>query len=363
MKQVRKMRVAIGLSGGVDSSVAAALLKEGGHEVVGLFMKLWDGTALPAASGSACYGPEEATDAEAARRVAEQLAIPFYTVDVAGEYQAAVLDYFKSEYLAGRTPNPCIRCNQRIKFGALISRAHQAGIDFDYFATGHYARAEHDETRRRFLLKKGRDVRKDQSYWLAFLGQEQLATTIFPLGTCTKAEVRNKAREYGLLTCDKPDSQDFFAGDYKKLIDAPARSGPVIDREGNILGSHAGIWCYTIGQRKGLGIAARQPLYVIGFELEKNAVIVGGAEDLRHGGLIASGLNLIACDAVDRPRAVEVKIRYTQSACAGILNQLDHDTASVTFQQPQAAITPGQAVVFYEDDRVLGGAVIEQAVD
>jgi tRNA-specific 2-thiouridylase len=357
------MKVAVGLSGGVDSSVAAALLKENGHQVVGLFMKLWDGMPLPSGGRTACYGPDEATDIEAARAVAEQLAIPFYPVDVAAEYKAAVLDYFKGEYLAGRTPNPCIRCNQRIKFGAFISRAHQAGIDFDYFATGHYARAAYDEAKGRFLLRKGRDDRKDQSYWLAFLAQEQLARVMFPLGEYTKTEVRETARQRGLITCDKPDSQDFFAGDYKQLIGAAARPGPIIDRSGSVLGTHAGIWSYTIGQRKGLGIAARQSLYVIDFDHESNAVVVGGADELRRDGLVASHLNLIACDAIDRPREVEVKIRYTHAACAGTLAQLDHDTAAVRFKQPQTAITPGQAVVFYEDDRVLGGAVIDRAVD
>lgn len=357
------MKVAVGLSGGVDSSIAAALLKENGHEVVGLFMKLWDGIPLPSSGRTACYGPDEATDVEAARAVAGQLAIPFYTVDVAAEYKAAVLDYFKGEYLAGRTPNPCIRCNQRIKFGALLSRAHQAGIDFDCFATGHYARAAYDEAKGRFLLRKGRDARKDQSYWLAFLAQEQLARVIFPLGEYTKTEVRETARQWGLLTCDKPDSQDFFAGDYKQLIGAAARPGPIIDRAGRVLGTHAGIWSYTIGQRKGLGIAARQSLYVIDFDLENNAVVVGGADELRRDGLVASRLNLIACGVIDRPRAVEVKIRYNHAACAGTLVQLDHDTAAVRFKQPQTAITPGQAVVFYEDDRVLGGAIIDRALD
>jgi tRNA-specific 2-thiouridylase len=357
------MKIAVGLSGGVDSSIAAALLKANGHEVVGLFMKLWDGTPLPSGGRTACYGPDESTDVGAARAVAEQLAIPFYTVDVAGEYKAAVLEYFKGEYLAGRTPNPCIRCNQQIKFGALISRAHQANIDFDYFATGHYARTAYDEAGGRFLLRKGRDPRKDQSYWLAFLAQEQLARVMFPLGEYTKTEVREKARRWELTTCDKPDSQDFFAGDYKQLIGEAVRPGPIIDRSGTVLGSHAGIWSYTIGQRKGLGIAARQPLYVIDFDLENNAVVVGSADELRHDGLVASQLNLIACDAIERPREVEVKIRYTQAACAGTLAQLDHDTAAVRFKQPQTAVTPGQAVVFYEGDRVLGGAVIERAVD
>lgn len=357
------MKVAVGLSGGVDSSVAAARLKADGHEVVGLFMKLWDGMPLPSGGRTSCYGPDEATDVAAARAVAEQLGVPLYEVDVAGEYKTAVLDYFRSEYLAGRTPNPCIRCNQRIKFGALISRAHQAGIDFDCFATGHYARAAYDEASGRYLLRKGRDARKDQSYWLAFLAQEQLARVIFPLGEHTKTEVRAIAQHRGLITGDKPDSQDFFAGDYKQLVGAAARPGPIIDRSGTVLGRHAGIWSYTIGQRKGLGIAARQPLYVIDFDRENNAVIVGGADELCHDGLVASRLNLIACDAIDLPREVEVKIRYSQTSCGGILSPVGHDRAVVRFKQPQSAITPGQAVVFYEDDRVLGGAIIEQAVD
>jgi len=357
------MKVAVGLSGGVDSSVAAALLKEKGHEVIGLFMKLWDGAALPSGGQNACYGPDEPSDVEVARSVAQHLAIPFHVLDLAGEYRATVLDYFREEYIAGRTPNPCIRCNQRVKFGALITRALQAGIVFDYFATGHYARAEYDEEKGRFLLKKGRDVRKDQSYWLAFLGQQQLAMTLFPLCEYTKPKVREKARDFGLSTCDKPDSQDFFAGDYKKLIGAAARPGPIIDRSGKVLGSHQGVWSYTIGQRKGLGIAAKQPLYVIDIDRKKNAVVVGCAEELSHGGLIASNLHLIASDAINGPRAVEVKIRYTQQGCAGAVTQLDSETVSVCFEEPQPAITPGQAVVLYEDESVLGGAIIERAVD
>jgi len=363
MKQANKMKVAVGLSGGVDSSVAAALLKEKGYEVIGLFMKLWDGAALPSGGHNACYGPDEASDGEVARSVAQHLAIPFYVVDLAGEYRTTVLDYFRGEYIAGRTPNPCIRCNQRVKFGALITRARQSGIDFDLFATGHYARVDRCHGEKRFLLKKGRDVRKDQSYWLAFLGQQQLGMTLFPLGEEVKTEVRAKARSLGLSTCDKPDSQDFFAGDYKKLINASPRPGPIVDQSGSVLGSHNGLWYYTIGQRKGLGIAAKEPLYVIDLDVANNAVVVGFAPELNHGGLIATGLNLIACDFIDRPREVAVKIRYTQKAFPGVLTQLDQETAAVSFTQPQAAITPGQAVVFYDGDCVLGGAIIERAVD
>lgn len=363
MNRAVKMKVAVGLSGGVDSSVAAALLKENGYEVIGLFMKLWEGDGNPAGGEHGGCSAGGAADREIARSVAEQLAIPFYAVDLAGEYRAAVLDYCKREYLAGRTPNPCIRCNQQVKFGALITRARQSGIEFDLFATGHYARVDYCKEKKRFLLKKGRDVRKDQSYWLAFLGQRQLGMTLFPLGDEVKTEVRAKAQGLGLSTCDKPDSQDFFAGDYKKLIDVPPRPGPIVDQSGSVLGSHNGIWSYTIGQRKGLGIAAKEPLYVIDLDVANNAVVVGFAPELDHGGLVASRLNLIACDFIDRPREVEVKIRYTQKAFSGVLTQPDHETASVSFTQPQSAITPGQAVVFYDGDCVLGGAIIERAVD
>jgi len=357
------MKVAVGLSGGVDSSVAAALLQERGHEVIGLCMKIWDGAPTAASGHNACYGPNEAVDIEVARSVAKHLAIPFYVVDLAREYKERVLDYFKGEYIAGRTPNPCIRCNQRVKFNDLITKAHQAGIDFDCFATGHYARVEYCGEQKRFLLKKGRDVRKDQSYWLAFLGQQQLAAALFPLGDYCKGEVREKARSIGLSTHDKADSQDFFSGDYKELINLPAHPGPIIDRSGSVLGSHNGIWSYTIGQRKGLGISAKQPLYVIDFDVERNAVIVGCAEELAHGGLIARSLNLITADVLDGPLPVEVKIRYAHRGCTGILTQLDGETARVRFQEPQSAITPGQAVVFYDKDCVVGGAIIERAVD
>ena len=357
------MKVAVGLSGGVDSSVAAALLQERGHEVIGLCMKIWDGAPSAASGHNACYGPDEAFDIEVARSVAKHLSIPFYVVDLAREYKERVLDYFKGEYLAGRTPNPCIRCNQRVKFSDLITKAQQAGIDFDCFATGHYARVEYCGEHKRFLLNKGRDVRKDQSYWLAFLGQQQLAAALFPLGDYTKEEVREKARSLALPTHDKPDSQDFFSGDYKDLINLPARPGPIIDSSGSVLGSHKGIWSYTIGQRKGLGISSPQPLYVINFDVERNAVIVGYAGELVHGGLLACNLNLISTDVLDAPLEVEAKIRYAQKACAGTLTQLDGETVALRFKEPLAAITPGQAVVFYDGDSVVGGAIIERAID
>jgi tRNA-specific 2-thiouridylase len=346
------MKVAVGMSGGVDSSVAAALLKEQGHDVVGICMKLWDGTPLATGPYHACYGPDEVMDIEDAQQVAAFLEIPFHVIDLTREYQSTILDYFKKEYLAGRTPNPCIKCNQKIKFKQLLAKAQRSGVGFDYFATGHYARVAFDQGKSRYLLKKAHDRKKDQSYWLAFLSQEQLSKVCFPLGDYTKQEVRKKA---------KPDSQDFFSGDYKELINVPAQPGPIVDRKGTVLGTHEGIWLYTIGQRKGLGIAARKPLYVIAIDEEKNAVVVGNREELAHRGLIAQDVNFIGIDSISQPMKVTMKIRYAQEPFEGILYPPVNDSVHVTFQEPQLAVTPGQAVVFYDEDCVVGGGIIEKS--
>lgn len=349
------------MSGGVDSSVAAALLRERGHDITGICMKLWDGSPLPAGPYHACYGPDEAEDIEDARQVAAFLTIPFYVIDVTREYKSAVLDYFRQEYLAGRTPNPCIRCNQQIKFKTLLAKARLAGVSFDYFATGHYARVDFCRVKGRYVLRRGKDMHKDQSYWLAFLSQEQLSTLILPLGDYTKHEVRGKASELGLQTHDKPDSQDFFSGDYQELINVPSCPGPIVDRTGAVLGTHRGIWLYTVGQRKGLGIAARKPLYVLEIDREKNTVVVGSREELAQGCLTARDVNFISVDPISRPRKVQVKIRYAQKPFEATLHPPEHGAVQVTFQEPQLAVTPGQAVVFYDGDCVVGGGIIEKA--
>lgn len=354
------MKVAVGMSGGVDSSVAAALLKEEGHEVIGICMKIWDGTPLIAGEYHACYGPDEVADIEDARRIADHLGIPFYVIDLVKEYKATILDYFKGEYLIGRTPNPCIKCNQHIKFKALISKTHSSGVNFDFFATGHYARVEYCKETKRYLIRKAKDLKKDQSYWLAFLSQEQLSTVVFPLGDYTKVEVRDKALAIGLDTHDKPDSQDFFSGDYTQLINVPPRPGPITDKEGTVLGTHKGIWSYTIGQRKGLGISAQKPLYVVDINEKENTVIVGFREDLAHSGLIAQNVNLIAVENITDPMQVTMKIRYAQKAFEGHVSPLESGTARVKFKVPQLAVTPGQAVVFYDGEYVLGGGIIER---
>ena len=355
-------KVAVAMSGGVDSSVAAALLKEKGYEVIGVTMKVWDGETLPAnGTRHACYGPGEEEDLEDARKVAQVLGIPLNIFDLRQEYKIEVLDYFCHEYLSGRTPNPCIRCNRRVKFDALLEKARDTGIEFDYFATGHYARVEHDESRSRYLLKKAKDMAKDQSYFLFALSQEQLSNSLFPLGNHTKEEVRKMARDLELGIDDKPESQDFFAGDYSSLLGKVARPGPILNKEGEILGEHRGIPFYTIGQRKGLGISSKEPLYVTAIDQGKNVIVVGPKEEVYGDELVAMELNWIAIQELSRPVDLKAKIRYLHKEAEAMVIPLDEDKVHVKFKEPQMAITPGQAVVFYDDDTVIGGGTIERA--
>ena len=353
-------KVAVAMSGGVDSSVAAALLKEQGYQVSGVTMKIEAGEVF---SGEGrrhgCYGPGEEKDIEDARKVAQTLGIPFYVFDLRQEYKAEVLDYFCHEYLSGRTPNPCIKCNRQIKFDALVEKARDSGIEFDYFATGHYVRTEYDESKHRYLLKKARDLTKDQSYFLFSLSQGQLGRSLFPVGDYTKEVVRKMASDFGLGVDKKPESQDFIAGGYFPLVKA-AQPGPILDKTGNMLGEHRGVSFYTVGQRKGLGISAKEPLYVTDINLERNAIIVGSKEELYHDELIASGLNWIAIERLQQPADVKTKIRYRHQEAEAVIAPLDEDKVYIRFKEPQMAITPGQAVVFYDDDTVIGGGTVER---
>jgi len=363
MKIISKAKVAIGMSGGVDSSVAAALLKEEGYEVIGVTMKIWDGETFGREGAHhACYGPGEIEDIEDAKKVAEILRIPFYTVDLKQEYKTDVLDYFFDEYLSGRTPNPCVVCNRKVKFNALIKRARANGIKFDYFATGHYARVEYNKAIYRYLLKKARDSRKDQSYFLYSLSQEQLRYSLFPLGNYTKKEVRLIAHSLGFDINNKPESQNFITGGYSSFFKSSAQPGPILNKQGEILGKHQGIPFYTIGQRKGLKISSGERLYVTAIDQERNAIVVGRKEELCGEEFIAYNLNWIAMKKLKKPIKAKAKIRYLHREAKVEVIPLDKEKIHVKFREPQMAITPGQVVVLYDGDIVIGGGLIEKKI-
>ncbi len=322
-------------------------------------MKIWDGSARGLGKRHGCYGPEELEDIQDARRVCEILDIPFLEIDLVEEYKRIVLEYFRNEYLRGRTPNPCVRCNQMVKFKALLEKVESIGIDFDYFATGHYARVEYNQERARFILRKGIDERRDQSYFLFGLTQSQLSKILFPLGNYRKEQVREIAREAGLTVHDKEESQDFYGGDYRELLNVIPSSGPILDKYGRILGTHKGIWNYTIGQRKGLGIQSKEPLYVIDIDPDRNAIIVGEEKDLYRDEFFVSDTNWIAIERLESSIEAKVKIRYKSNETDCTIIPVTEDRVLVRFREPQRAVTPGQASVFYEGDTVIGGGIIE----
>ena len=359
-----QIRVLVTMSGGVDSSVAAALLKEQGYAVTGVIMRIWAGDSAAAAGSPGlhhgCYGPGENEDIEDAREVARTLGIPFQVLDLTREYQTTVLDYFCGEYLSGRTPNPCIRCNQRIKFQALIEKARASGLKFDLIASGHYARVVYDVITGRYLLKKARDLAKDQSYFLSFLSQEQLGSLRFPLGDYTKAEVRKMAARYGLQVADKPDSQNFIAGDYSSVIKAGSTPGSILDKQGNVLGRHQGLQFYTVGQRKGLEIVAPGPWYVTALDPGQNSLTVGGRQDIYQSEFGVSNINWITVAEPGQPFLAEVKIRSSHQAAEALITPIEKTSARVKFSTPQMAITPGQVAVFYHEEFVLGGGIIRE---
>lgn len=348
------------MSGGVDSSVAAALLKEQGYQVIGVTMKIWGGGVLQEKGPHhGCYGPEEAADIEDAHAVAQNLGIPFHVIDLTGEYKAEVLDYFCDEYLSGRTPNPCTRCNPTIKFGALIEKARRSGLEFDYMASGHYARVEYDEIRGRYLLKKAKDTTKDQSYFLSFLSQDQLRHLVFPLGAYTKVEVREMAKRFGLLVAAKPDSQNFISGDYTTMFGRESHPGSIVDKTGKVVGRHRGIQFYTIGQHKGLGLTVKEPLYVTALDPANSTLTVGTKEDLLGNRLVVSDVNWIAIEKIMEPAMLKVKIRSSHREAEATITPIDDGNVRVDFKKVQMSITPGQTAVFYQDDTVVGGGIIK----
>jgi len=357
------MKIAVGLSGGVDSSVTAWLLKEQGHDVIGLTMAIWDGEDSVPARKHACYGPGEKEEIQSAREFCHTIGIPFYAFDCAKEYRESVLSYFKMEYASGRTPNPCVKCNHSMKFGLLLEKARNAGVDFDYFATGHYAKVVFAQETGRWLLLKGKDPQKDQSYFLYRLTQKQLSETMFPLGEMTKAGVRKIAAENNFHTADMPASQDFYCGDYTDLLDFPQKDGDIIDKNGKILGQHQGIWNYTPGQRKRLGVFQPRPLYVISTDSVRNTVTVAPKNEALSISIIVANLNWIAIEKLESTFRFNIKIRSFQRSAEGLAEPREDARVKITFKEPQMAAAPGQSAVFYSNDVVIGGGIIEKTVD
>lgn len=359
------MKILVGMSGGVDSSVTALLLKQQGHEVIGATMAIWGDRGvkaqlsdkLPKKHG-ACFGPDEKEDIEGARKIAEEIGIPFYVFDCAEQYEKIVLDNFKKEYLSGNTPNPCIWCNSLIKFDVLPRLAKANGIDFDKFATGHYARVEEKDGR--FILKRGINPKKDQSYFLYRLKQEQLSNIYLPLGDKTKEEIREYAKANGLTVAEKPDSQDFYYGDYNELLGVEDKEGNIVDTNGKILGKHRGIWNYTIGQRKGVGVSSTEPLYVIELRKDTNEVVIGPKDKTMNDTLVASSINWIV-PPVNNTFTAQAKIRSTQQPTS-VTVEIEDENIIVKFDDMQKSIAKGQSVVLYNDDLVLGGGVISQVL-
>lgn len=360
-----RMKVAVGLSGGVDSSLAAAALLEQGHDVTGLTMKIWRGAyRVQEGLKHACYGPGEEEDIAACERLCASLGIPYVVVDLSERYETGVLEYFRREYARGRTPNPCIVCNREMKFGFLVDEARRSGLDFYFFATGHYARAETRDGVT--FLKTAADLSKDQTYFLYGLDSVRLSTILFPLGGMTKVEVRDRAKAMGLEVAEKPESQDFVAGgDYAPLFEGrEPEQGDIVDTEGRVLGRHRGLPYYTIGQRRGLGITIdSRPLYVLRLDAKTNRVVVGPGEGLFAEGLESDDFRLQDARMGDAPLQCSVKIRQNHQAVACMVSMRPEGGARIEFETPQRAVAPGQSAVLYASDGlVLGGGVIDRAL-
>ena len=364
--------IAVAMSGGVDSSTVAALLANGEHAIVGLTLQLWDQTRLAGKHGipdapkaGRCCSLDDVYDA---RRVAELLGIPYYVVNQEERFERDVVRPFVDEYLAGRTPIPCSLCNNHLKFDQLLQTARSIGAS--RIATGHYAVNEYDPERGRWILKRSTDLTKDQTYFLFGLTQEQLAHTLFPLGRLTKPEVREAARRHGLALAEKPDSQEICfipGGDYKQFLTAyleeqgeqvPETAGELVASSGQVIGRHEGIFNFTVGQRKGLGVSSPLPLYVLNIDPASHRVTVGADVELATSTLHARSLNWISISALAAPMRVQIKIRHRHEPAWALLEPAGADEVVATFDEPQRAVTPGQSAVFYDGDEVVGGGWI-----
>jgi tRNA-specific 2-thiouridylase len=356
-------KVMVGMSGGVDSSVAAALLLEKGYDVIGVTMHMWEDPTMEGEDvrEDACCSLSAVEDA---RRVANKLNIPHYVMNFKDIFKKTIVDYFIDDYLKGRTPNPCIACNKYIKFGIFIDKA--LSMNVDYIATGHYARIEYDDNKNRYLLKKALTKDKDQSYALYNITKENLGRVLFPLGNYVKEEVRDIAKKYELPVASKPDSQEIcfiqdndYVGFINRMIKTNTKPGYFVDTKGNILGKHKGIINYTIGQRKGLGIAFGKPMFVVKIDSKNNQVVLGEADEVFSNELIAEDLNFLSIDTLKEPMRVNAKIRYSAKEAPSVIYPLENGEVKVVFDQPQRAVTPGQSIVFFDGDTVVGGGIIQ----
>jgi len=355
------IRVVVAMSGGVDSSVAAALMVEYGYDVVGMMMRLWSEETVTGGSANRCCTPDQMADA---RRIADKLGIPFYVLDTKEVFRNTIVDFFIDQHRQGYTPNPCLECNRHIRFEYLLNNA--LALDADYLATGHYARIAQDENGR-FQLKTGLDDHKDQSYVLSVMGQEQLSHVMFPVGEFAKTEVREIAARFGLPTASKKDSQDLcFLGDndYRRFLrdHAPEvmNAGSIVRRSGEVVGEHSGLANYTVGQRKGLGVFGAEPLYVIGMNPTQNTLIVGTADELGGSELTAKRVNWVSGITPTEPFEAGVKIRYKAKPVPATITPLEGGRMQIHFDAPLRDITPGQGAVIYDADVCLGGGIIER---